>query len=116
MDVIPTLLECAGIQVPPHLQGRSLMPILSGRESQSKLEPKPALMEFTGWKMIRSREYRYVVHGDGQEFLYDLNQPFGEYHDVSVEKNYQSALAEMRHHLLERIVRSERPLPKLWTY
>ncbi|MEM7131643.1 MAG: sulfatase-like hydrolase/transferase [Chloroflexota bacterium] len=121
VDVIPTLLECAGIQIPPHLQGRSLYPILmpiKGREQEesSKLAPKPALMEFTGWKMLRSTKYRYVVHDDGREFLYDLEQPMGEYHDVASNNSYSEALNDMRYQLIQRVVRIERPIPKSWTY
>lgn len=115
VDVIPTLLDCAGIQIPPHLQGRSIYPILISDEPTA-VPTKPALMEFTGWKMLRSDDYRYVAHADGREFFYDLNQPLGEYHNVSDDVSYAPTLARMRHQLIQRLIESERPRARSWAY
>jgi len=113
VDVIPTLLEASGIPLPPHLQGQSLFPLLTDSDDPVK---ESALMEATGWKMIRTQDHRYAVHDDGREFLYDLNAQWGEYHDVSGDSKYNSALSDMRHHLLQRLVAQERPLQRIWPY
>ena len=114
VDVLPTLLDCAGIQIPPHVQGRSLRPLLTGDEAYS--ERASVLMEFTGWKIVRSENFRYVAHGDGREFLYDLRQHWGEYRDVTEDGHYNSTLAEHRHTLVQRLIEMERPRDKVWSY
>jgi arylsulfatase A-like enzyme len=113
VDIVPTLLDAIGVQIPPHLQGESLLPLtrtpdLPGRES--------VLMEFTGWKTLRTGTYRYLIHADGNECLFDLRQPWGEYRDVSTDEAYAQDLADMRHRLLQRLVDAERPLPRIWPY
>jgi len=114
VDVLPTLLDCAGIQIPPHVQGRSLRPLLTGDEAYS--ERASVLMEFTGWKIVRSENFRYVAHGDGREFLYDLRERWGEYRDVTEDGHYNSTLAEHRHTLVQRLIEMERPRDKVWSY
>lgn len=113
VDVLPTLLDACGIPAPPHLQGQSLWPVLNGGDSPDK---EVALMEATGWKMIRSRDYRYVAHADGREFLYDLNATWGEYRDVASDPTYAPALTEHRALLIKRLIAMERPKKRIWGY
>ena len=113
VDVVPTLLEAAGAPVPPHVQGRSLLPLLNGSDDPVR---DSALMEFAGWKMITTQEFRYVAHADGQEFLYDLREQWGEYRDVSEGPKYAADLSEHRRRLLQRTIAQEQPLPKIWPY
>lgn len=113
VDVLPTLLEACGVGVPSHVQGRSLLPLANGDIGH---ERDSALMEFTGWRTMRTHQYRYVCHDDGTESLFDLAREFGEYTDVSAEPAYATDLADLRHHLLQRLISAEQPLPKTWAY
>ncbi len=113
VDIVPTLLELAGIQAPPFLQGQSLAPLLAGRELSSKAS---ALTEGAGWKSLRSAEYRYLVHADGREKLWHIHEDAGAYHDVAGRAEHQAALAACRQLLLTRLLAMERPLPRAWTY
>ncbi|MCY4526110.1 MAG: sulfatase-like hydrolase/transferase, partial [Anaerolineaceae bacterium] len=113
VDVLPTLLEMAGIQLPPHLQGSSLLPLLRG--AQDDLQGS-AIMEADGWKTLRTARYRYLVHDDGRESLWDLNFDPREYHDVADDRRYCDELSKHRHLLLQRLLSMERPLPRSWTY
>jgi len=110
---VPTLLEAAGVPVPPHVQGRSLLPLLEGADAPVR---DSALMEFTGWKALTTQHFRYVAHADGREFLYDLQAPWGEYRDVSGDPAYAGALAEHRRWLVQRVIAQEQPLPRVWPY
>ena len=113
VDVVPTLLEAAGMPIPPEVQGRSLLGALRG-------EPYPgrdsALMEHAGWKNLRTATCRYVCHSERGELLFDLSADPGETRDVAREPVYAGLLAEMRRRLLARILENERPRPRVWPY
>lgn len=113
VDIVPTLLELCGAPVPPHLQGTSLASLIAGEDEPVK---DIALMEFNGWKMIRSQDYRYIAHDDGREFLYDLNAEWGEYRDVAGDAGYADALTRHRQLLIQRLISMERPRKKVWSY
>lgn len=99
-DLVPTLLDCCGVQVPPHLRGRSLRPALdaagwAGRDG--------ALMEARRGKALRTGDYRYTMARDGSEALYDLTAEHGSYRDVSDDEAHEDALATHRRRLLARL-------------
>ncbi len=113
IDVVPTLLECAGIPVPPGLQGRSLLPMLQNGTYQPR---RSALTEGQGWKTLRLEDTRYVVEASGRESLYDLSRDPAAYYDVAADPAYADALGEARHVLLTRLIDQERPRPRVWAY
>lgn len=113
VDVVPTLLECAGVPVPPQVQGRSLLPVLEGRECSGR---DSALMEQRGWKSLRTTRYRYLCESSGKESLWDLERDSGEYVDVAGDPAYGEVLSEMRGRLLRRVIENEQPLPRAWSY
>ncbi len=112
LDVLPTILDLAAIQSPPHLQGCSLLSRLYG-EGQGA---DSALTEHTGWKSLRTERFRYVLHADGSEYLYDLSAEWGDYRDVVAEPAYAAELADVRHRLSHKLLTAERPLPRAWPY
>lgn len=113
VDIAPTLLELAGIQAPTFLQGESLAGVIRGGGARRKTI---ALTEGAGWKSLRSDRYRYLVHADGRENLWDLDADPGGYFDVVARADYAKALADCRRALLRRLLEIERPLPRAWTY
>jgi len=115
VDILPTLMELAGMQVAPHLQGRSLAPLLA--PSDRAYEPKDAaLMEHHGWKNLRTRDYRYLVNADGREQLWHVADDPWELHDVVADPAHASALADMRHAMVTKLTSIERPLERTWCY
>lgn len=113
VDIVPTLLELAGIQIPTFLPGQSLAGLIERGDQPGK---SIALTEGEGWKALRTDSYRYLVHLDGRENLWDLDADPGEYHDVAASADYRGALADCRKTLLQRLLEMERPLPRAWTY
>ncbi|MDQ3702467.1 MAG: sulfatase-like hydrolase/transferase, partial [Chloroflexota bacterium] len=116
VDVLPTLLEGAGIQVPPLVQGRSLLPVLLGAPETGRAS---ALTDAHGWKSLRTEHHRYVCRiGDADapngagEHLWDLQRDPGEYADVAAEPAYAAVVAEHRRLLLTRLLQNEQPLPR----
>ncbi|MCB0133141.1 MAG: sulfatase-like hydrolase/transferase [Caldilineaceae bacterium] len=112
VDVVPTLLELAGLPTPPHLQGRALTNMAAGADPGRD----SVLMEFTGWKSLRSDAFRYIIHADGRELLYALDEPWGEARNVAPDPAYATTLADMRRRLLQRMVAMEQPLTRTWPY
>jgi arylsulfatase A-like enzyme len=112
VDILPTLLEACGIQVPPAVQGRSLWPLIraqaKGRDS--------VLMEAAGWKAIRAERFRYLIHADGSEHLQDLEADPHRYENLAQDPAHRDTLVAMRQALLARMVDDERPLPRTWPY
>jgi arylsulfatase A-like enzyme len=113
VDLAPTLLECAAIPVPHHLQGRSLLGLL---EDHHYTQRTSALTEMNGWKTLRTDRYRYVVEANGRESLYDLEDDSGAYQNLAGVPDHALTLAEMRHELLTRLLARERPIPRVWPY
>ena len=113
VDIVPTLLNLAGIQNPPTLQGESLADaIMSGAEAGKNA----AITEGVGWKTMRTQDYRYVLHADGREMLWHLPSDPGAYRDVADDPAHADSLMRCRHLLLRRLLEMERPLPRAWTY
>ena len=112
VDVVPTLLQWAGIPIPSHLQGTPL-PTSNDPSARTKVS---ALLEFSQGKNLRTERYRYVVRLNGQEALYDLTKDLGEYFDVAKDPAYAGGLSEMRGELVRRMLQMERPIPRTWPY
>ena len=113
VDVVPTLLEYAGIPIPPCVQGRSLLRLIGGETESHRTS---ALTEMAGWKTLRTDRFRYVARANGEEHLFDLESDPAAYHDVAREPNYAAALNEARHELIRRMLAMEQPLPRTWPY
>ncbi|MDE2778020.1 MAG: sulfatase-like hydrolase/transferase [Chloroflexota bacterium] len=113
VDIVPTLLELAAIQTPPFMQGESLANLIMGQDVRRK---RAALTEGTGWKSLRIPRFRYLIHADGRESLWDLALDPGAYHDLAEEPGYEGELTACRRYLLTRLLEMERPRERTWTY
>jgi arylsulfatase A-like enzyme len=113
VDVVPTLLESAGIPVPAEIQGRSFKPLVQNEAFAGK---GYAIMEFTGWKSIRTQTYRYLCEANGREILYSLEEDPLEYTDVSERREHSEALNGLRKQLLVATIKNEAPLQRIWPY
>jgi arylsulfatase A-like enzyme len=96
MDILPTLCDFAGIEIPESAMGRSLRTLAAGRED-------PAWREFvvtenhTG-RMLRTRDFKYCLYSQGnpRESLVDLRNDPGELVNVATIPDYQLTLREHR--------------------
>jgi arylsulfatase A-like enzyme len=92
--VAPTLLEAAGLPVPESMQGRSLMPILTGaadphtHKSRVICEFKDAIggpqhTDHSHGSMVFDGRYKSVVyHGHDIGEIYDLENDPGEFDNL----------------------------------
>jgi len=96
VDLVPTVLEAAELSVPPHVQGVSLLPILTGAVDRHprdtvRCEYYRALQQgkqVTAYRgsyatMIRDRRYKLVVyHGHPEGELFDLKRDPEEFENL----------------------------------
>jgi len=111
VDVVPTLLDWAGIPIPAYIQGVPLP--ASNDDARTKAS---ALLESTQGKSLRMDRCRYIVRENGREELYDLTRELGEYSNVASDPSYAAALSEARGEMVRRLVQVERPMPRIWPY
>ena len=87
VDVAPTLLSAAGVDVEPlDLEGENLLPYLAGereepaaRDCFTQYNLAPDFKDWHGvenWRMILRRPWKFVLHENGDTELYDIiNDP-----------------------------------------
>lgn len=87
-DLMPTLLDIAGIPVPAGLDGISLLPGLRGEAGiPRELLHGEHLVLGQSMQWIRDRRWKYIwFSGDGHEQLFDLDRDPQELHDCAREQ------------------------------
>lgn len=123
IDILPTLCEVAGVDIPSHIEGRSLLPLLAGERGE---EWRPfvhgehcARYDHKGVHYLSNGKTKYIWwSGDGREMLFDLRNDPRECHDLAAEPARGQTLAEWRNRLVgvlrdrpERFVQDERLVP-----
>ena len=104
-DLMPTILELAGIPIPDGVDGRSLVPLLRGETADA-----PVLhIEHAGFEHgLTDGATKYLWNPpDGRELLFDLAADPQECHDLAASPEYAQCLAGWRQQLVERL--AERP-------
>jgi arylsulfatase A-like enzyme len=138
VDIVPTLLELLGLDIPVGVQGRSFAPLVLGRAAAHKdvvfAEVCPPYLfnkyadfeafaaehggrgktpfnvpgDFT--KAIRERRWRYVWYGNGEEELYDLDADPLERRNLAADPAHAAEKTRLRLRLLEWNALTEDPL------
>ncbi len=103
IDVPPTILDLGGVEHPSVYQGKSLMPIVTGRTSS--LNRDTVLIEHL-WEFdsippsegVRTKEWKYFryVNDKSVEELYNLQKDPREINNLAKKAKYQNVLAEFR--------------------
>jgi arylsulfatase A-like enzyme/tetratricopeptide (TPR) repeat protein len=103
VDVLPTLFALVGVDVPPNVQGRSLLPTMLAPEAEAKTyaygESMTPNLQF-GWSALHSlRSTRYKL----------IRAPRPELYDLSVDPGETANLFDQRrgvaHELMQRLDR-----------
>ncbi|MBE2895277.1 sulfatase-like hydrolase/transferase [Pasteurellaceae bacterium HPA106] len=102
-DLLPTLCDYVGIDIPQGIYGRSLLPLLTGQHvdqwrdyviahwnTNRNLDLQPA-------RMLRTQEYKYVLYKeDEEEELYDMQRDRGETQNLAHLAEYQDTKKALR--------------------
>lgn len=84
IDVAPTLLDCVGLPIPRHMQGRSMRPLM---ESSSPAPNRTLLAQWheVGATSLRAGHWKLIRMGRGGAALYDVASDPAEQRDVARE-------------------------------
>jgi arylsulfatase A-like enzyme len=106
LDVLPTLADYAGVDIPEYLLGRTLRPLAEGRGDNAR-RPYVVAENNTG-RMLRTDRYKYCVYtsGDIRESLVDLKTDPGEMKNLAGMSPFQKVLNKHRKHLQQWIAES----------
>ena len=102
VDVLPTLLDLAGIEIPAGLPGASLaqMPAGAGAADRVVFSEYHAQGMLEGGFMIKRGDWKYNYYVGHEPQLFDLSQDRGEFHDLAADPRCASVRAALHRELL----------------
>jgi arylsulfatase len=107
-DIMPTLLEFAGVTSPARVDGISLLPTLSGKPQKIRewyhFEHATCYSEAQAYHALTDGRFKYIWRPlNGDEQLFDLEADPQEEHDLYAESLWQTTLQEWRERLTQRL-------------
>lgn len=107
LDLMPTLCDYAGIEPPAGLEGKSIRPLIEGRNpdnwrkfvvSETDLHHKYGEPDHNCGRMLRTSGYKYIVYSKGslREQLFDMEKDPGEMNNLAVNPDYKDTLQRHR--------------------
>jgi len=124
VDVAPTLLDAAGLPLPAHMQGRSILPLTRGETEGWPEEAFIQISESQTGRAIRTRRWTYGVtsSADGkrgapaadryvEEYLYDLEADPYQLTNHAGRESHRSVADELRRRLILRMVEAGEAQP-----
>jgi arylsulfatase A-like enzyme len=129
VDVVPTLLDAAGIDIPPAVHGESLLPAADG-ETADDADAFVQVSESQIGRALRTDRYKYAVaapsrdgwrSGSGDQrsdvyverYLYDLARDPHERVNLVSHPEYREVAQRLRDRLVERIATVEGDSPEV---
>lgn len=105
-DVMPTLLDCAGLPVPDSVEGRSVLPAARGAESARReyLHGEHLFVGSQSVQWITTDRFKYVwLSRDGVEHLFDLANDRTETRNLAGDPRYAGDLEHCRSLLVREL-------------
>jgi arylsulfatase A-like enzyme len=101
-DIMPTVLEMAGVETPDTVEGRSLLPLLRGEGEAPRdhmhIEHSPLFHALTDGR----EKYVWFVR-DGREQFFDLEQDPGECSDLMQDSSRREEIETWRGYLVQEL-------------
>jgi len=124
IDLPPTLLDAAGLPIPPEMQGRSLFRLFRGDPEPWPEEVFVQISESQVGRAIRTHRWKYsVIARDAEpwfdsasekyseEFLYDLERDPNELENLAGLESHRKVAEELRARLVRRMVEAGEAAP-----
>jgi arylsulfatase A-like enzyme len=126
IDLPPTLLDAAGLEVPAHMQGRSIVPLVQGAKAGWPEEVFVQISEAQVGRAVRTQRWKYGVDAPDkqggsvpgsetytEQYLYDLQADPYELHNLVGLESHQEVAVVMRQRLLDRMQAIGETLPRI---
>jgi arylsulfatase A-like enzyme len=93
MSIYPTLCSLCGIQIPSHVEGADIVPLLSDPDAMWN---KPAITTFRrNNHTVRTEKWRYIRYADGGEELYDHEKDEFEWNNLADDRGMSEIKTEL---------------------
>ncbi len=123
VDLAPTLLEWAGLERHPAMQGRSLQPLLNGEATLDEHRDDIYCEYYNSMPghqdpqahatMVRTNRHKLVAaHGTGGGELYDLETDPKETRNLWNDPDYTTVRLDLMTRLVDRMAWTVDPLPR----
>jgi len=127
VDLMPTLLEAAGIAIPPSVQGRSVLPLLDRRTETWRNEVYFEMSEFVTGRGLRTPQYTYAAAAPKtpswkavpsadryvEYALYDAYADPSQHVNLAGRATHKAISEELRARLLARIREASGAVPAI---
>jgi arylsulfatase A-like enzyme len=114
-DVLPTLLDAAGVSTERRLDGRSLLRTIGKGEGREfiDLEHDVCYSPANHWNALTDGRAKYIYHArDGEEQLFDLVKDPGETTDLAGDAAHAATLRLWRERMVAHFVERGEPFLK----
>ncbi|HEV2747786.1 MAG TPA: sulfatase-like hydrolase/transferase [Allosphingosinicella sp.] len=92
VDIMPTVLDLLGMEIPAGLSGRSLVPFIA---DPGLTDGGIAVTTMYGSAAIRTNDYRYIRYEDGSTELYDLRNDPNQWHNLAADPAWQAVRTQL---------------------
>ncbi|OZU88278.1 arylsulfatase [Virgibacillus indicus] len=124
IDFPPTLLDAAGITVPPQMQGRSIVPLLRNEDNEWPEEVLVQISETQVGRAIRTKRWKYAIEApdkDGwddsssdiyiEKYLYDLESDPYELTNLAGHEGFSEIREQLKAQIINRMVEAGENAP-----
>jgi len=126
IDIPPTLLRCARLEVPNHMRGLALQDLVNGTAKNWPQEVFIQISESQVGRAIRTKKWKYSVKAPNksgwlfaksdlymEDFLYDLENDIYERNNLVKEPKYAQVRAELAEVLKKKMIEAGENIPKI---
>ncbi|MEG0085607.1 MAG: DUF4976 domain-containing protein, partial [Niameybacter sp.] len=123
IDLPPTLLECAQIEVPEAFEGHSIRPLTQGQMSGWQEDVFLQISESQIGRAIRTKQYKYAIRAQGdpwkvpsettfyEDYLYNLEEDPHEQNNLIEVAAYEGVREKLRERMKKRMEEVEKECP-----
>ena len=124
VDLPPTLLDAAGLEVPAEMQGRSIMPLVRGETEGWPEEVFVQISEAQVGRAVRTQRWKYGVDAPNsnagrdagsdqyvEQYLYDLQVDPYELRNLIGLQSHEPVTEVMRERLIRRMLEAGEEAP-----
>jgi arylsulfatase A-like enzyme len=97
MNIYPTLAKLCGFEIPKHIEGVSMIPLLQNVNASWSL-PAVTTHGFNN-HAVRTKKYRYISYNKGGEELYDEEKDPYEWNNIANQTESKEVIKELRKYL-----------------